>query len=163
MVSTTVYEFCKHKFVTMRFDSWDSWVQIRWNLSNSRYRRFFLYLVFVHDKLKTSRSLMPRVFVLPSLKAIAYGILGKDPKFWPVRIENAVFPPFWLVEIWVLSQKYRTAYYMKELATGGNFGSLVVVKLLTDNLVKLYLILLERYKYNMFRKWSCQFLKLTIK
>ena len=52
---------------------------------------------------------------------------------------------------------------MKELATGENFGGLVVVKLLTDNLVKLYLILLERYKYNMFRKWTCQFLKLTIK
>lgn len=45
---------------------------------------------------------------------------------------------------------------MKELATGENFGGLVVVKLLRDNLVKLYLILLEMYKCNiMFRKWSC--------
>ena len=31
---TTVYEFCKHKFVTMRFDSWDSWVQIRYMGAN---------------------------------------------------------------------------------------------------------------------------------
>ena len=38
---------------------------------------FFLNLVFVHDKLKTSRSLMPRVFVPPSLKAIVYGISGE--------------------------------------------------------------------------------------
>ena len=51
---------------------------------------------------------------------------------------------------------------MKVLATGENFGGLVVVKLLRDNLVKLYLIVLEMYKCNMFRKWSCQFLKLTI-
>ena len=53
---------------------------------------------------------------------------------------------------------------MKDLATGENFGGLVVVvKLLRDNLVKLYLILFEMYKCNMFRKWNCQFLKLTIK
>ena len=51
---------------------------------------------------------------------------------------------------------------MKELVTGEDFGDLVVVILLRDNLVKLNLILLERYKCNMFRKWSCQFLKLTI-
>ena len=38
---------------------------------------FLIYIVFVHDKLKTSRSLMPRVFVPPSLKAIAYGISGE--------------------------------------------------------------------------------------
>ena len=161
MVSTTVYEFCKHKFVTMRFDSWDSWVQIRWNLSNSRYRRFFLDLVFVHDKLKTSRSLMPRVFVLPSLKAIAYGISGEGSQIlasqnWECGVSSLLIG-------WNLGPIPKIPYYMKELATGENFGGLVVVKLLTDNLVKLYLILLERYKYNMFRKWSCQFLKLTIK
>ena len=44
---------------------------------NSRYRRFSLSLVFVHDKLKTSRSIMPQVFVPPSLKAISHGISGE--------------------------------------------------------------------------------------
>ena len=34
---------------------------------------------------------------------------------------------------------------MKELVTGEDFGDLVVVILLRDNLVKLNLILLERY------------------
>ena len=45
-------------------------------------------------------------------------------------------------------------YYFKakEHAAGENFGDMVVVKLLRDNLVELNLIQLERY--NMFRKSS---------
>ena len=43
---------------------------------------------------------------------------------------------------------------MPQPAAGENFGGLVVVKLLRDNLVELNLIQLERY--NMFRKSSFQ-------
>ena len=66
-----------------------------------------------------------------------------------------MFSSLLLVEIRDLSLKILysidSIYFMKEPAAGENFGGLVVVKLLRDNLVEIELIVIQLETYNMFQ------------